>query len=191
MPETVFRFGHHPSASHVFIFSMALPFFIFRGINIKKPRGRIPFQHALPCVDISVSVLLIAMRLMLITENQIIDIRAVGLLGDSKMSHAFCTSFIYSLCIIISSYAKKANKIPVKLHKCNKFFISQTVTCHRSQTFGHNNTPPCRCSPISNLHDSCRWVFCLACLRFQRPCIPGRPAARCQNFPKSRTKNVG
>ena len=115
--------------------------------------------------------------------------RAAG--EDSDVSCVCAPPFLYSLCIIISSYAKKANKIPVKLHKCNKFFISQTVTCHRSQTFGHNNTPPCRCSPISNLHDSCRWVFCLACLRFQRPCIPGRPAARCQNFPKSRTKNVG
>ena len=51
--------------------------------------------------------------------------------------------------------------------------------------------PPCRCVPISNLHDSCRWVFCLIPLRFQHPCIPGRPAAQHQNFPKSRTKNVG
>ena len=59
------------------------------------------------------------------------------------------------------------------------------------RTHAKNKTPPCRCSPISNLHDSCRWVLCLIPLRFQLPCIPGRPAAQYQNFPKSRTKNVG
>ena len=57
--------------------------------------------------------------------------------------------------------------------------------------FLDKKAPPCRCVPISNLHDSCRWVFCLIPLRFQHPCIPGRPAAQHQNFPKSRTKNVG
>lgn len=111
--------------------------------------------------------------------------------GESSDFSYLCAPPFYTFLFIISSYAKKANKIPVKLHKCNKFLTSRALTHHQRRTVGHKNTPPCRCSPISNLHDSCRWVFCLACLRFQRPCIPGRPAAQCQNFPKSRTKNVG
>ena len=44
-----------------------------------------------------------------------------GCWGILRCLMCLCTSFSYSLCIIISSYAKKANKIPVKLHKCNNF----------------------------------------------------------------------
>lgn len=63
---------------------MELPYFFLVGNRYKKTTRPHPYPVCAPCVDISVSeILLTAMRLMFITENQVVDIRPVGLLGNA------------------------------------------------------------------------------------------------------------
>ena len=69
--------------------------FYFSGNSYKKTTRRQFRSACAASVDKSVSSLLIALRLMIIAENQIVDIWPVGLLGNSDLSHCPCTSFTY------------------------------------------------------------------------------------------------
>lgn len=119
MPETCYRFGHHFCSRPFFIFRMELPFCYFREINIKKTRGRIVSQRAYPAWTYQISVFYLPLCVSCSSPKIRSSISGrSGCWGMRKRLmcfHLLC----FILCYSISSYAKKATKILVKLHKCN------------------------------------------------------------------------
>ena len=71
---------------------MELPLY-FSGMKYKKSTRPLSVQQARGKSK-PVSKLLIASRLTLITEDQIIDIGTVGLLGNHQLSHSAFASFL-------------------------------------------------------------------------------------------------